>query len=1203
VYGGFASRHKRDDGASSCKGLRVFTIPLSANYFGRAALLTTLYVVTGKLGLLLAVPPGYATIIWPASGIAIGMLLVHGARLWPAILLGSWLLNAYHSGVFAEGMWLSGKALAALCIAAGSTAQALAGRALIARLIGMPLQLRSARDVLLVLLLAGPVTCVIAATVGVGTLLALGILGSDAVVGNWLAWWSGDSLGVLVFTPLVLLAPSGRAQISWRGASIGQLPFAALLLLVLPLGLTFYAWQVISENDYLRGDAKFETLSIEGEKALENRLASYGNALLGAASFIQSSTDVSRAEWHTFAETIRLRENFPGLSGIAWVQPVEADALPEYLRKRQADGAPDFAIHPRPNGAPNYIVSYLEPENENRAALGLNIAFERRRLEAANLARDSGRAAITGLVMLVQDEGRTPAFLMLYPIYHRNMPTGTAVERRAAFRGWTVGPLVARNFLASLTDRQDADYRLRVYDGNAELSEALIYTSSAAPSSQPAFVKRSTVQIMQRQWLLVWESTPAFELAQRSTNPLYILVGGLLFTALLSLLLVVLTVRRTEHIEQMVGDRRFIVPSLVFLLLTLGNFALYFKLLDQELAFVRRQVQNDSGEIDSHLRARIAERMASLARMAARWKSAGGTPYELWRSDAANLTSELPGLRALQWIDSTYHVRWSEPLAGNEAEIDRDLLAGNPREGALRAAAETYREVLTPPMQMPQGYAGFSGYLPVQRAGRFDGFIAGQFSVSDLFNGAIDARLSGDYAISLLYEGTTVFANSRGESPLTRELAIEKILRVGDRPWTLRAAPTPDFVDRQKSGLPMLVLAGGLLVAALAAMSVRYALISRLKSAHLAKSLALNAGIISSSAHLVIAIDAEYRIMIFNRAAEKALGYSAQDVVGKRAIPKFMDPAEMAERARTLSAELGENVAVGPEVFTRIPLRDGLETRAWTFVRKDGSRFPTNVIITPLRDERGVIAGFLGVIEDVSSRHEVDRMKSEFTAVVSHELRTPLTSIRGSLGLILGAMAGSLPQKVRDLLEIAQSNSDRLVLLINDILDIEKFSAGQMRFDIATVALGDIVRQAVESNEGYARKHHVSIALATVDPALQVEVDPDRFVQVLTNLLSNAVKYSPAAGTVQVTAERRGDAVRVSVRDAGPGIPENFRARIFERFSQADASATREKGGTGLGLYIARRFIEQMHGRIDFDSQIGKGATFWVELPAAPRDI
>ena len=213
---------------------------------------------------------------------------------------------------------------------------------------------------------------------------------------------------------------------------------------------------------------------------------------------------------------------------------------------------------------------------------------------------------------------------------------------------------------------------------------------------------------MQRQWLLVWESTPAFELAQRSTNPLYILVGGLLFTALLSLLLVVLTVRRTEHIEQMVGERRFIVPSLVFLLLTVGSFALYSRLLDQELEFVRRQVQNDSAEIDSQLRARTAEHVAALSPA---WRRAGSRPaarnYDLWRSDAANLLNAYPGLRALQWIDSTYHVRWVEPLAGNEGELERDVLAGDVRVGALRAAAETSRELLTPPMQTPQGYAGF----------------------------------------------------------------------------------------------------------------------------------------------------------------------------------------------------------------------------------------------------------------------------------------------------------------------------------------------------------------------------------------------------------------------------------------------------------------------------------------------------------------
>jgi signal transduction histidine kinase len=316
-----------------------------------------------------------------------------------------------------------------------------------------------------------------------------------------------------------------------------------------------------------------------------------------------------------------------------------------------------------------------------------------------------------------------------------------------------------------------------------------------------------------------------------------------------------------------------------------------------------------------------------------------------------------------------------------------------------------------------------------------------------------------------------------------------------------------------------------------------------------------------------------------------------------------MDPDELEARARSLSEEVGEPIPVGPAIFTRIPLRDGFEKREWTFIRKNGARFPVNVIITPLRDEDGVISGFLGVIEDVTPAREMERMKSEFTAVVSHELRTPLTSIRGSLGLILGAMSTSLAPKVRALLEIAQSNCERLVLLVNDILDIEKFSAGQMRFEMRTVSLAQVALQAVEANEGYARKFGVRIDLSGIPADWWVTVDPERFIQVMSNLLSNAAKYSPAGGTVRVWCERRDAALRMLVHDDGPGIPEEFRARIFEKFSQADSSAAREKGGTGLGLHIAQRFIEHMRGRIGFDSSPGSGSTFWVELPAADTDV
>ena len=1155
-------------------------------YFARVVLLAALYMLTGTLGLALAVPPGYATIIWPASGIALGFLLVHGARLWPGVLLGSFLLNAYNTGTLAEPDWASSRLLAAFCIAIGSTAQALIGRALVARLIGLPLRLSTGRDIAGLFILCGPINCVIAASIGVGTLFALDIVSRPELAANWLAWWSGDTLGVLVFMPLVLLAPGSGDRLTWRDSRVGRLPLAALALILLPLGLTFYAWKATTENDYQRGQAKFDALTIESEKALQNRLASYGNALLGAAGFVQGSSVVSREEWRTYVDTIRVRENFSGMHGVGWMQPVAEDSLPEFLAQVRADGAPDFAIHPQASGGLNYIITFLEPEADNRPAIGLNIAFEQQRLATATLARDSGRPAVTARLELVQDESRSPGFVMFYPVYHREMPLGSVEARRAAFRGWAFAPLIARNFLQDLTHSETSDYRLRIFDGAHDAPGALIYSSAAENSTRPAFTKRSTLRILQREWLLVWDSTVAFERAERSTNPLFILIGGVLFTALLALLLIVLTVRRTEHIEQMVGKRRFAVPMLVFAVIAAGSFALYSKLRAKESDFVQRQVQDEASKVESLLRSQANERVATLSRMAARWESAGGTPHALWRRDAANHVAQLPGLRALEWIDADSRVRWVEPVGANEDALGQQLPIAPRRD----------RATLTPP-RLQHGHPAFTAYLPLGRDGRFDGFLAGTFSVDEFFHGAISAELSRNYTMAILHGGTTHFSNASFANPWSD--SIEKTMRIEDQAWTLRIAATPAFIDSQKSALPPLVLAAGLLVAALAALSVRYILISRLKSAHLGKSLALNAGIISSSAHLVIAIDAEYRIVIFNRAAEQALGYSRGEIVGRRAIPIFLDVGELEERARTLSAELNRTIVPGPGIFTSIPLRDGFEKREWTFIRKDGSRFPVNVTITPLRDDDHVVTGFLGVIEDITTRREVDRLKSEFTAVVSHELRTPLTSIRGSLGLILGTLAGSLPAKVRELLDIAQSNCERLVLLVNDILDIEKFSAGQMRFDIQTLPLAGVTLQAVEANEGFARKFNAHIELAAIDPECLVAVDPDRFIQVMSNLLSNAAKYSPPGGRVRVFCERRGDVVRLCVRDEGPGIPETFRERIFEKFSQADSSATRTKSGTGLGLHIARRFIEHMHGRIGFDSEPGHGATFWVELPIA----
>lgn len=346
----------------------------------------------------------------------------------------------------------------------------------------------------------------------------------------------------------------------------------------------------------------------------------------------------------------------------------------------------------------------------------------------------------------------------------------------------------------------------------------------------------------------------------------------------------------------------------------------------------------------------------------------------------------------------------------------------------------------------------------------------------------------------------------------------------------------------------------------------------------------------------IIATDTEGLIQVFNRGAERMLGYTEQEVVGKTSPGIFHLEQEVIERAQELSAEMGRSVA-GFAVFTAKAIQHGKELREWTYIHKGGRHLCVSLAVTAVRSSNGAITGYLGIAQDITERKQHERMKSEFVSTVSHELRTPLTSIRGALGLVLGKFSSALPDKARQLLETANRNSNRLTLLINDILDLEKFESGQMELDMAPSDLAELVSQAITANEGYAHEHGVQLRLLEVPAGASVRADGHRMSQVFANLLSNAIKYSPKGGQVDISVRLQGHNFRVSVRDHGRGIPDEFRSRMFQRFSQADSSDTRERGGTGLGLSITKAIVEQHGGHIDYASVEGEGSEFFFDLP------
>lgn len=331
----------------------------------------------------------------------------------------------------------------------------------------------------------------------------------------------------------------------------------------------------------------------------------------------------------------------------------------------------------------------------------------------------------------------------------------------------------------------------------------------------------------------------------------------------------------------------------------------------------------------------------------------------------------------------------------------------------------------------------------------------------------------------------------------------------------------------------------------------------------------------------LIIVAGDGTISLVNGEIERLFGYSRNELLGKS-----IDTL-LPERLR------GQHAAQRAGFETRPAARHFGTGRDFNGRRKDGGEFPIEVGLNPTK-----VAGELIVIAavvDISERKRLEKLQDEFVATVSHELRTPMTSIAASLGLLLAGGADSLPQPAAHLLQIAYGNCQRLVRMVNEILDQKQLDAGQMPFHFERCEARPLLEKAIEANQALAAGCGVSARLAAPAGSFMLYVDPDRFTQVITNLLSNALKFSPAGEEIVVALEKRDSNIRVSVRDHGIGIPAEFKLRVFKSFAQAGGA----KGGSGLGLSIARKIVAGLHGQIGFDDAPGGGAVFHVELPNA----
>ena len=557
-------------------------------------------------------------------------------------------------------------------------------------------------------------------------------------------------------------------------------------------------------------------------------------------------------------------------------------------------------------------------------------------------------------------------------------------------------------------------------------------------------------------------------------------------------------------------------------------------------------------------------------------------------------------------------VIYIEPFDGrNLRAFGFDMLSASGRRSTIERARDSGNAAISGKLRLTQEtetdtQAGFVMFVPVYRAvmesstvserrAAVVGYIYGAFRANDLMRGILgkfdDIRLR--VLDDVPGDDDQLLFDSRAGKPLESDSMFEMSINLPmrGRTWRLQMNSLAGFEDTVDRVTPVMVGLGSGAISLLVLAIMWSLATTRARAVNLARTMTRD--LRSSREQLALAIEGSGQATFDWDVATGRVVLSKQ-----WAIITGGGPVSLSTTATELMA------LVHPDDLPQVSgqIRDLMRGKLPFYHAEHRVRTPTgwrwisSRAKVVERDEIGRPMRIAGTNLDITDSKEVERLKAEFVSTVSHELRTPLTALIGSIGLLDRQVAGKLAPDAAMFLGMARQNSERLARLINDILDIEKIESGRMEFRLDAVQVGPLLERAILLNAPFAEKLGVRFELGTVDDAV-VSADVDRVLQVLTNLMSNGAKFSPAGAAVTISAVVREGTVRVSVTDRGPGVPEEFRGRIFGKFAQADASDTRKKGGTGLGLSISRAIIEKLGGMMDYESVPGQGATFFFELP------
>lgn len=530
--------------------------------------MAVVYFAAGRIALLLAIPPGYATAVWPAAGLALAGVLLFGYRLSVGVLLGSFLTNIWTSFDSSSPASMLRSMLIPAGIGMGAALQAMLGGLLVRRFVGQHDPLNGEMKVVKLLALGGPVSCLVNATVGVSVLLATGAIGGSNYLFSWFTWWVGDSIGAMIFAPLALIWAPRPHQWPLRRQALITLPLCLSFSLMVVLFVEASGWeQKRAELDFAqRADIMVQMLTDNLDRQLD--------VLYSMRGLYASSPQVDRQAFHSFAEVLLARH--PGIQALEWSPRVAGSKRRIFEAAAEHEGYTHFQIteqngqHMRVRAAERNEyspVEYVEPYGGNESALGFDLASEPTRFAALRRALETDRPAATGPFILVQQRGQQAGLSVFLRVHAHGAPDGTGEGRRKA-PGCVVAVFRVSGLVeASLQGREEKGVEIRLYDQTAPRGQRLLYSNmspaarqsetpaDSEPDDRPGPMRRVTgFEMAGRVWALQLSASQDYLLSHRSWQAWTVLVGGLLFTALLGALLLVMT-GHTEQVENLVVQR------------------------------------------------------------------------------------------------------------------------------------------------------------------------------------------------------------------------------------------------------------------------------------------------------------------------------------------------------------------------------------------------------------------------------------------------------------------------------------------------------------------------------------------------------------------------------------------------------------------------------------------------------------------------